>query len=393
MGLLEASLFRPIRAVDVIKWLCVVGGVGLGVLGVVLKVRQYRRDKVHTINGEAGGGFGYEGNSKSALKPEKIYGDTEVLDPFYIKTEENQGRNSKIINGLHKDIFKKSASTMTTLNVSRPASLSKMDVKQLLSQSDVRETAGKASYTNQFKADDPPTSMLLDKEKSKTPENLGNFENSGNEQNDRLEDATLETQTNLSPQNSPTDSQFHSPKMIASLEHQISFKSATNSNLNQACNESTYELPTTNQTHSPFGTNEGSEHGGPPDTVVYLGDNENTTELELSQRTDFQTPPNNYITLENAFGDSVPDEGIQSRGSSPDKTNSENKTMTSNIITDETSNQTDDGLRESFSYETKPSEEEIKAVEEDINKLMAEMAELLPRNKSFAVSDSINRDS
>lgn len=70
MGLLEGTLFLPIRAVDVIKWLCIVIGIGLGVTAAVLKFRKNRQDKVHILNSEEVEGA--EEQSTAEFEPNKL---------------------------------------------------------------------------------------------------------------------------------------------------------------------------------------------------------------------------------------------------------------------------------------------------------------------------------
>ncbi|XP_054260495.1 sensory neuron membrane protein 1-like [Macrosteles quadrilineatus] len=374
MGMLEASLFRPIRAVDVIKWLCVVGGVGLGILGIVLKIRKTRRDKVHEISGGNETEFDYKSKPKSAVKPDKVDSETEVLDPFYVRTQDNYGNKDKIKNGLQAVISTKSAPTMTN---SRPTSFAKLDVQQLLNQGNKGVVS--KFISGQEESNDAPLSVNDDKRSNTEESPQSSIANSGDTANIN----TLTQYTGVALQTPSSSALLQSPKTIASLEHQMSFQSADASNILSSPGNPTHELPIAAEAEN----NRESEVTFEKVPQLIVNNNIDTSTIGISEQN--ENPQidveSQFMQMKNAVEKSFPDENDLQIIDSTDINGNEN-TLNVHIMDDKTydNKENDPPGSESANNAT---EEEIKAVEDDINRLVAEMAELLPRNNSFGARD------
>lgn len=127
MGLLEGTLFLPIRAVDVIKWLFVVSGIGLGVTAAFLKFRKNRMDKVHILNAEEVVGEAQQSTAefepKPTLRMDDLQKHQQTHDPSYIP--DNKPNTRVIENGLSAVALMKNVSTMTSANGIRQHSVEK----------------------------------------------------------------------------------------------------------------------------------------------------------------------------------------------------------------------------------------------------------------------------
>ncbi|KAG8281617.1 hypothetical protein J6590_055338 [Homalodisca vitripennis] len=370
MGLLEASLFRPIRAVDVIKWMCVVAGIGLGITAAVLKFRQNRRDKVHVLSGEAGPDFDHEVEPNPNLKPEDQDGNKNI-DPSFINFENSKPLKNEVNQSLSAVSLMKTVSTMTSANGKSGR------VHSIESQTPTLN----GITTNSFGPKNPPKSLDL-------YVSLANHDHSNtdtrqsNEQNETLQNDSKNQISVISIPKMAEDSQESSPK----LSPKLPFSSSP----------SQYDLQNETSMISSF----------PPisnprlDSPLLSNKDRPTLSEDFVHKESLQNP---LTRLETPLEESST---LSETGSTkPISPNSGEELFNTNeahvqsgvtesplpsINTDDIRADKDerydanvkreDTLTDVSDVTHLATEEDIKAVESDIQKLMSEIAELIPRN-------------
>lgn len=390
MGLLEGTLFLPIRAVDVIKWLCIVIGIGLGVTAAVLKFRKNRMDKVHILNREEGEGV--EEQSRAEFEPnptlriEDLEKHQQTHDPSYIP--DNRQNTRFVQNELSAAALMKTVSTMTSANGAK--------------QPTVDRTTS------------PPNLIVRNMEEPSLYfiPNKGNgfYSNGGFEVSELVNPATTIDITTNSPEEEVypglSSLQVRSPLELSggspakSLELQLSSERVS---LKEPQLESTVEnlrrgdssnlSTSTRRITSPLES--------PQDQVVpshLITDNINTSFLETNatsfhRKETVETPEDSRPTTainevdtkdfsdSDLFGETISRNSTEDDSSAGKEFNngveakSETQEVTKHIINNNVS------IGEETQKSTQPTDQEMKLVEKDINELIAEIAQLMPKNK------------
>lgn len=386
MGLLEGTLFLPIRAVDVIKWLCIVIGIGLGVTAAVLKFRKNRMDKVHILNSEEVEGAEEQSTAEfepnPTLRIEDLEKHQQTHDPSYIP--DNKQNTRFIQNELSAAALMKTVSTMTSAN----------GAKQL-----DRTTS-------------PPNLIVRNMEEPSLYfiQNKGFDSNGGFEVSEPFNPAATIDITANSPEEevypglsslqvrSPLELSGGSP--IKSLELQlssgrVSLKEPQLESIvdNLTRGDSSNLSTSTRRITSPLEL--------PQDQVVtshLITDNINTSFLETNatsfhRKETVETPEDSRPTTANnevdikdfgdsdLFGETISRNSTENDSSAGKEFNngveakSETQELTEQIINNNVS------IGEETQKSTQPTDQEMKLVEKDINELIAEIAQLMPKNK------------
>lgn len=391
MGLLEGTLFLPIRAVDVIKWLCIVIGIGLGVTAAVFKFRKNRQDKVHILNSEeveaAEEQSTAEFEPNPTLRIEDLEKHQQTHDPSYIPDNRPNTRFTQ--NGLSAAALMKTVSTMTSANGAKQPSVDRTTSPPNLIVPNMDETS---LYFIQSMDNNLDSNRGLEVSKPFTP--AMSIDISGNSAEEEVYPGLSSLQVR-----SPLALSGGSPRK--SLELQLSSGRTSlkepqlesiveNLTRGDSSNLSTSTRKITSPLESPQ-----------QDQVVpsqLITDYINTSFLETNatsfhRKEAVDTPKDKRPTTATngidttAFGDldlfgetisrnsTEGDSSVGKEFNNDVEAESETQEVTEHIINNNVS------IGEETHKSTQPTDQEIKLVEKDINELIAEIAQLMPKNK------------
>nr|WHO17345.1 sensory neuron membrane protein 1 [Matsumurasca onukii] len=342
MGLLEASLFRPIRAVDVIKWLCIVSGAGLGVAAAYLKFKKRRKDKVHVLNGEAGKDPGYT--------PQK---QTIVLQEI----DTNQNYDPSFIN---------------SLNTAESTPQRELSATQLLkTATTMNNSENKNMYMNQKVL----TEEFLKKEVTDIQtlsQNLSKLENDSRSNNNHLGQSSRETMSPTPSTNIQQPNQEQRPN--SGTNHLRSVHTMYNSSPLKSL-----ELEMSSQEHSKREiTNDVINTTNTNDVLSFENKNINTNSSNVD----------NAIKSNNPFQNTLPDYPSVDEAKlfgepsleSPENTLALNKYTEDSQVIDTFNSKR---RNSTTSHDSTTSFQELPLSEvEDINRIIAEISSLLPRRNN-----------
>lgn len=387
MGLLEGTLFLPIRAVDVIKWLCIVIGIGLGVTAAVLKFRKNRMDKVHILNSAEVEGAeqqsAVEFEPNPTLRIEDLDKHQQTHDPSYIP--DNKPNTRFFENGISAAALMKTVSTMTSANGAKQPS---DDRTTFPPNFIVRNTEEPSPYFIQNKDNGFYSDGGLEVSK---PFNLATTtdipaNSIGEEVNPGMSSIqvafscgsptkSLELQLSserISLKESQTESVVGNPTQGDSSNLSTSTRTIT----------SPLEPPQQDRTAPPHLSTDHDINTGLLDTHATSFQRKEASDTPIDSRPTTvinESDPTDFGDLD-VFGETI------SRNSTEDdsslekelndvKVQSETQEVTAHIINNNAS------ISEETQKSTQPTEQEIKLVEKDINELIAEIAQLMPKKK------------
>lgn len=392
MGLLEGTLFLPIRAVDVIKWLCIVIGIGLGVTAAVLKFRKNRQDKVHILNSEEVEGAEEQSTAEfepnPTLRIEDLEKHQQTHDPSYIPDNRPNTRFTQ--NGLSAAALMKTVSTMTSANGAKQPSVDRTTSPPNLIVPNMDEPS---LYFIQSIDNNLDSNRGLEVSKPSTP--AMTIDITGNIAEEEGYPARLSSLQVRSPLalsgGSPTKSlELQLSSGRTSLKEPQLESIVENLTRGDSSNLSTSTRRITSPLESPQ-----------QDQVVpshLITDYINTSFLETNatsfhRQEAVDTPKDKRPTTaineidSTAFGDldlfgETISRNSTEGGSSVGKefnndveAESQTQEVTEHIINNNVS------IGEETHKSTQPTDQEIKLVEKDINELIAEIAQLMPKNK------------
>lgn len=362
MGLLEASLFRPIRAVDVIKWLCIVSGAGFGVAAAYLKFKKRRKDQVHVLDGEAGRDPGY-----APQKPTIALQDIDTnqnYDPSFINSpnvvSETPQRELSAT-----DLLK----TVTTINSAKKHR--ETTSKSLTEQFVQKEAKNLQTFSQNGHMFENVPSFIDKKLEEKSEENKPLGQNTNKkiytqalrQKSETNDFSTVETMYNSSP--------------LKSLELEMSNYS---NNLQVGIDKSkgdvtdieVNEITTYNDSSSEY------KNGNENDSNVPINFD---TDIQLSSPLEGQSTGNPFIDETRLFGESSLETPGNMLSSTRETENNENEV---NNLNTNTRNSV-----ESNELTHRTNVEELNSSEvEDINRIIAEISSLIPRrNNSMGSSN------
>lgn len=391
MGLLEGTLFLPIRAVDVIKWLCIVIGIGLGVTAAVLKFRKNRQDKVHILDSAEVEGTEEQSTAEfepnPTLRMEELEKHQQTHDPSYIP--DNKPNTGIVQNGLSAAALMKTVSTMTSANGAKQPSVDRTTSPPNLI---VRNMEEPSLYFIQNKDSGFDSNGSLEVSKPFNPTTTIDIPVNSTEERDHLEFSSLQVRSPLSfSGGSPTKSlelQLSSGR-ISLKEPQLE-SIVENPTRGDSSNISTSTRKITSPLKSPQRDQEVPSH-------LIIDHDINTRFLETNA-TSFhrieavETPKDSrpttalnefditdFVDLD-LFGETISRNSTEYGSSVGKEFNNDLKAQSK---TQEATEHKINNLSidEETHKSTQPTDQEIKFVENDINQLIAEIAQLMPKNK------------